>query len=108
MRLSDLQTKKVINITDGKNIGNIIDVYVTEDGHIELFVIETNKSIFSLNKETDIKIKWNNITKIGEDVMIAPLTFVNFDVPPHSIVIGSPAKIINKENATKGYIENKV
>ena len=69
MRLSDLQTKKVINITDGKNIGNIIDDYVTEDGHIELFVIETNKSIFSLNKETDIKIKWNNITKIGEDVI---------------------------------------
>ena len=46
--------------------------------------------------------------KIGEDVMIAPLTFVNFDVPPHSIVIGNPAKIINKENATKDYIENKV
>ena len=42
--------------------------------------------------------------KIGEDVMIAPLTFVNFDVPPHSIVIGNPAKIIHKENATKDYI----
>lgn len=70
MRLSDLQTKKVININDGKNIGNIIDVYVTEDGNIDLFVIETNKSIFSLNKETDIKIKWKNITKIGEDVIL--------------------------------------
>ncbi len=70
MRLSDLQTKKVININDGKNIGNIIDVYVTEDGNIDLFVIETNKSIFSLNKETDIKIKWQNITKIGEDVIL--------------------------------------
>ena len=46
--------------------------------------------------------------KIGEDVMIAPLTFVNFDVPAHSIVIGNPAKIINKENATDGYICNKV
>ena len=46
--------------------------------------------------------------KIGEDVMIAPLAFVNFDVPPHSIVIGNPAKIIYKENATEGYIENKV
>ena len=46
--------------------------------------------------------------KIGEDVMIAPLTFVNFDVPPHSIVIGNPAKIIHKENATEGYIENRV
>lgn len=46
--------------------------------------------------------------KIGEDVMIAPLTFVNFDVPAHSIVIGNPAKIISKENATKDYIQNKV
>lgn len=45
---------------------------------------------------------------IGEDVMIAPLTFVNFDVPPHSIVIGNPAKIISKENATEDYICNKV
>ena len=45
---------------------------------------------------------------IGKDVMIAPLTFVNFDVPSHSIVIGNPAKIIHKENATKDYIENKV
>ena len=35
--------------------------------------------------------------RIGEDVMIAPLTFVNFDVPPHSVVIGNPAKIIHKE-----------
>ena len=46
--------------------------------------------------------------RIGEDVLIAPLTFVNFDVPPHSIVIGNPAKIISKENATKDYICNRV
>ena len=48
-----------------------------------------------------------NVT-IGEDVLIAPLTFVNFDVPPHSVVIGNPAKIISKENATEDYICNKV
>lgn len=46
--------------------------------------------------------------KIGYDVLIAPLSFVNFDVPDHSIVIGNPAKIIHKENATEGYICNKV
>ena len=45
---------------------------------------------------------------VGEDVLIAPLTFVNFDVPAHSIVIGNPAKIISKENATEGYICNIV
>ena len=48
-----------------------------------------------------------NVT-IEEDVLIAPLTFVNFDVPAHSVVVGNPAKIISKENATKGYIENTV
>ena len=46
--------------------------------------------------------------RIGEDVLIAPLTFVNFDVPSHSVVIGNPAKIIHKENATQDYICNKV
>ena len=45
---------------------------------------------------------------IGEDVMIAPLTFVNFDVPSHSIVIGNPAKVIHKEDATREYICNIV
>lgn len=46
--------------------------------------------------------------KIGNDVLIAPLAFVNFDVPDHSIVIGNPAKIISRENATERYIENRV
>lgn len=46
--------------------------------------------------------------KIGNDVLIAPLSFVNFDVPDHSIVIGNPAKIIAKENATAQYIENRI
>ena len=41
---------------------------------------------------------------VGNDVMIAPNTFVNFDVPDHSIVVGNPASIHKKENATQGYI----
>lgn len=46
--------------------------------------------------------------KIGNDVLIAPLSFVNFDVPDHSIVIGNPAKIISRENAIAHYINNRV
>lgn len=46
--------------------------------------------------------------KIGTDVLIAPLSFVNFDVPDHSVVIGNPARIIPKENATEGYVCNRV
>lgn len=70
MRLSDLQSKKIINIIDGKNIGSIIDVKLFESGEIESLIVETNKAFFSLNKDTDIEIAWKNITKIGEDVIL--------------------------------------
>lgn len=46
--------------------------------------------------------------KIGSDVLIAPLTYVNFDVPDHSLVIGNPGKIIPRENATSDYVCNRV
>lgn len=42
--------------------------------------------------------------QIGDDVLIVPNTFVNFDVPAHSIVLGNPGKILPRENATEGYI----
>lgn len=41
---------------------------------------------------------------IGNNVLIAPNSYVNTDVPDNSVVIGNPAKIIHKENATEGYI----
>lgn len=44
---------------------------------------------------------------IGDDVLIAPNSYINFDIPSHSIVIGNPAKVIHCEHATDGYIENK-
>lgn len=46
--------------------------------------------------------------KIGSNVLIAPNTYINFDVPDNSIVLGSPGNIIPKENAVEGYILNKV
>ncbi len=41
---------------------------------------------------------------IGEDVLIAPNSFVNCDVPDHSVVFGNPCKVVAKENATEGYL----
>ena len=46
--------------------------------------------------------------KIGDDVLIAPLSYVNFDVPEHSIVVGNPGKIIHREQATENYVDNRV
>lgn len=74
MRLSELQTKKIISITDGRNIGSIIDINILEDGTVESLVLESARSFFSLNKELDTQISWNNITKIGEDVILVKTT----------------------------------
>lgn len=46
--------------------------------------------------------------KIGDDVLIAPNSFVNCDIPSHSIVFGNPCLIKHKENATEGYINRIV
>ncbi len=45
---------------------------------------------------------------IGNNVLIAPGAYVNFDVPDNSIVLGNPGKIIPRENATEDYIINPV
>lgn len=42
--------------------------------------------------------------EIGDDVLIAPNSYVNCDVPSHSVVIGNPCRIFPREAATKGYI----
>ncbi len=48
-----------------------------------------------------------NIT-IGDNVLIAPNAYVNFDVPANAVVVGNPATFTLNENATAGYINNKI
>lgn len=45
---------------------------------------------------------------IGDDVLIAPNSFVNCDIPPHSIVFGNPCTIRSCSFATKDYINNRI
>lgn len=71
MKLSELQNKDIVNMIDGKNIGNIIDVNINENGNIISFVIEANKNFFRLlNKNQIVEIPWTSIKKIGEDVIL--------------------------------------
>ena len=44
--------------------------------------------------------------KIGNNVLIAPNSYINFDVPDNSIVVGNPGKIIYNGHATENYINN--
>ena len=65
MRLSELQSKTIVSVTDGKNVGNIIDVNIMMDGHIESLIIESGRSFLNFNRDDGTKIMWKDITKIG-------------------------------------------
>lgn len=45
---------------------------------------------------------------VGNNVLIAPNSYVNFNVPENSVVMGNPGKIYPKEDATEGYINNRI
>lgn len=71
MRLSDLQSKDIINVQDGKKIGNIIDVKINERGGMEGLVVEQSKFFLSMfSSKNEVEIKWSQIEKIGEDVIL--------------------------------------
>ncbi len=42
--------------------------------------------------------------RIGNNVLIAPNSFVNFDVPDNTIVIGNPGTIHSSEQAVESYV----
>ena len=73
MRLSDLQSKNIVNMVDGRNVGSIIDANVDKAGNIESLVIETNKKFLSFSKDDDLLVLWKDIKKIGEDVILINL-----------------------------------
>lgn len=45
---------------------------------------------------------------IGDNVLIAPNSYVNHDVPSGSIVIGNPSQVFPNDAATREYINNQL
>lgn len=72
MRLSDLQDKDIVSISDGKKIGSIIDVNIDEKGIMKSLVVEENKFML-FNNKNETEISWKQIEKIGEDVILVKI-----------------------------------
>ena len=74
MRLSDLQTKDIVNINDGKIIGRIIDAEINDAGIIEYLSIEKRGRLNNLfNKDNETTITFKQIKRIGEDVILVDI-----------------------------------
>lgn len=72
MYISEFQTKDVVNVSDGKKLGNIwdFDINVTT-GKIQAIIISgQGKMLGFFGRDEEFVIPWRNIVKIGEDVIL--------------------------------------
>lgn len=72
IRISEFQMKDVVNISDGRKLGNIGDIDINlKTGRIEAIIISgSGKVLGFFGKEEEVIISWKNILKIGEDVIL--------------------------------------
>ena len=72
VKVTEFQVKDIVNVSDGKRLGNIEDFEINlNTGKIEAVVIgNAGKVLGFFGKEEGIIIPWKNILKIGEDVIL--------------------------------------
>lgn len=72
VRISEFQIKDVVNVSDGKRLGNIGDIEINlTTGKIEAVIISGGGRVLGFfGKDEDIIIPWKNILKIGHDVIL--------------------------------------
>ncbi len=76
MKLSELQRKDIINLNTGKKIGRIIDIELDKNnGQMLNMIVETTKLFRNMfNSERDVNIQFDQIKKLGEDVILVDIT----------------------------------
>lgn len=73
MRLSEISGKEIIDYQKGQRLGILgqTDLVIDEaTGQIEAFVIPTMKWFGLGKKEKEVTVYWNQIIKIGSDMII--------------------------------------
>lgn len=70
--IAGLQKKEVINVHDGTRLGYVSDVDIDlENGKILALHIPASTKMFNIfGKNEDHVIPWDQITKIGDDIIL--------------------------------------
>lgn len=72
VKISEFQIKDVVNVSDGKRLGNIGDIEINlSTGKIEAVIITgAGRVLGFFGKDNEVVIPWKNILKIGQDVIL--------------------------------------
>lgn len=77
--LSNLKSMEVIDITTGSKLGFIKDLVVDCDNYKVISILLPNHKIGWFSKNMDIEIPWEQITKIGVDVILVDCKDVSYN-----------------------------
>ena len=70
MYLSDLQTKDIVSIKDGSNLGKIIDAKIDDSGYLIEIIVQERRFWKKIGENGELRFNYNNIKKIGSDVIL--------------------------------------
>ncbi len=75
MKISDLRTMRIVNIADGKILGKISDLVMDVNrGYIKGIIMPGgSKWPLFWSSEREVEVPWENIKKIGQDVIIVDM-----------------------------------
>jgi YlmC/YmxH family sporulation protein len=78
IKISDLRNRDVVNILDGKKLGNIIDIDLDLDnGKVLALVLPGRVKGFLFTKREEVVVPWQKIVRIGRDVILVEVPMVN-------------------------------
>ena len=70
----ELRAKEVVNMSDGKKFGHIIDMSISLSGQVLGVLLPGEKSLFkTIGDAKCIFVPWRNICRIGDDVILVDL-----------------------------------
>lgn len=73
----EMTKKTVVNVADGRTLGNVCDMAFGSNGGVIGFVVPGKKSFFkSITSSETIFIPWNRIVKIGSDTVLVSLAMM--------------------------------
>ncbi len=71
-RVTELQYKELVDVSDGTRYGGICDLEIdTDTGLIkEIVVYGRPRALGLLGRNTDVRFPWSDVKKVGSDIIL--------------------------------------